>query len=177
MTGVYENMAFYRSYSLIDGQNAFEVSTTVVNFGPERVLRQFETFNPHPGYNVGDGFSTFNDVRSFSGPDGDFAAGQASSLGGLSVVMGSTNPATSVASGSPNWINDGAALNSFFTAPFDGEGDSLGVGLNLGSRLCSLLASLKPSRTFRRSDKVPMKPRQSSRVPPIPPRRPLSPRH
>ncbi len=128
------NVDFTRTYSLIDGFNALQVTTEFINNGSDLTLSYFDTFDPDQGVGQGTGFSTFNDVLTLSN-DGQVATvGRASETGGLTVFTGSFDPEVTVGAGSPFQINNGFSLNNFFASPFDGDGTIADQGLHVGIR-------------------------------------------
>jgi cysteine-rich repeat protein len=124
------NLAFSRSYTLVAGFNVLRITTEFVNNGGDMTVSYFDTFDPDQGYPLGFGFGTFNDVFTL----GSAKVGQAYASNDLTVVMGSQDPAVTVAAGFPFSIWDGATLNSFFSAPFDGNGAFDDSGLHIGFR-------------------------------------------
>ncbi|NJL22089.1 MAG: PTPA-CTERM sorting domain-containing protein [Leptolyngbyaceae cyanobacterium SM1_3_5] len=132
-TGGGANISFSRVYSLVPGLNVIRTITTFVNNGADTTLSAFDTFDPDQGLDKGTGFGTFNDVLTLVTNAGLAKVGQATESGGLSVVIGSLNPAT-IASGNPFQIGDGFDLNAFFDAPFDDNGSFADSGTHIGLR-------------------------------------------
>jgi hypothetical protein len=130
-TGGGVTVSFDRRYSLVPEHDVVRVSTTLTNLGPATVLSCFDTFDPDQGVARDLGRSTYNDVYVLEGA----TVGRATDMGGLTVVMGSTHPAVTVAAGNPFWIDSGLTLNGFFDAPFDGDGARADMGLHVGVRL------------------------------------------
>jgi hypothetical protein len=126
------NLTLTRTYSLVPGLNVLRVNSEIVNNGVDTVISYFDTFDPDQGVDQSTGFDTFNDVSSAF--QGLATVGQATELGGLSVLMGSLDPLATVASGSPFQIFNGFALNDFFDKPFDGNGAFSDQGTHVGIR-------------------------------------------
>ena len=132
-TGGGANISFSRVYSLVPGLNVIRTITKFVNNkGADTTLSAFDTFDPDQGRDKGHGFKTYNDVLTLVTDEGLAKVGQATELGGLSVVIGSLNPATTVASGNPFQISSGSDLNNFFASPFDGNGVFSDQGTHIG---------------------------------------------
>ena len=131
-TGGGANISFSRVYSLVPGLNVIRTITKFVNNGVGTTLSAFDTFDPDQGVDKGNGFGTSNDVLTLVTDEGLAKVGQATELGGLSVVIGSLNPATTVASGNPFQISSGSDLNNFFASPFDGNGSFDDSGTHIG---------------------------------------------
>ena len=131
-TGGGAKISFSRVYSLVPGLNVIRTITTFVNNGADTTFGAFDTFDPDQGIDKGNGFGTSNDVLKLVTDEGLAKVGQATESGGLSVVIGSLNPATTVASGNPFQINSGFDLNSFFASPFDGNGSFDDQGTHIG---------------------------------------------
>ncbi len=135
-TGGATTVDFTRTYSLIRGTNALQVEIELTNSGiSNATVRWYETFDPDQGYDHGRGHNTFNDVLEIIP---GVSVGQATDTGGLSVVMGSPESGSVVASGSPFRIDSGAYLNSFFDNPFDGEGNFDDSGTHVGGTVVAL---------------------------------------
>ena len=138
VTGTYTeggaNVDFTRTYSLIDGFNALQVTTEFVNNGSDVTLSYFDTFDPDQGRGQGRGFRTFNDVLTLNDEGEVATVGRASERGGLTVFTGSFDSEVTVAAGSPFQISGGFDLNDFFASPFDGEGSLDDQGLHVGFR-------------------------------------------
>ena len=139
VTGTYTqggaNVDFKRTYTQIDGFNAFEVETEFTNNGSDVNLRYFDTFDPDQGVDRGSGFSTFNDVLTLDTGAGEAKIGQATESGGLTFILGSLDSDATVASGNPFSISSGSTLNNFFTSPFDGNGALADSGTHIGVEL------------------------------------------
>ncbi len=131
-TGGGASLLFDRVYSIVTGQDVLRISTTFLNSGVSGTFGYFDTFDPDQGIDLGNGFGTYNDVFTLVTGAGPATVGQATELGGVTVVMGSLDPGTTVASGSPFGIFDGSALNAFFSAPFDGNGTFDDSGTHVG---------------------------------------------
>ena len=120
-----------RRYELVIGHNVLRITTTLINLGPELVFTCFETFDPDHGVMRGAGRNTYNDVYSLAG----LTVARATERKGFTMIAGSLAPNTTVAAGKPFWLDTGAVLNSFFTAPYDGNGTLADQGLHLGVRI------------------------------------------
>lgn len=131
-TGGGASLLFDRVYSIVTGLDVLRISTTFLNSGVSGTFRYFDTFDPDQGMALGNGFGTFNDVFTLVTGAGSATVGQATEFGGVTVVMGSLDPSTTVASGSPFGIFDGSGLNAFFSAPIDGNGTFADSGTHVG---------------------------------------------
>ena len=135
-TGGGANVTFTRTYSLVPGLNVLRIATQFLNAGSAVTVSYFDTFDPDQGM-PSLGFATYNDVL------GNVA--RASATSDLTVVMGSEDAGVTLAAGSPFRIDSGTALNSFFAAPFDGNGALADQGMHVGLRFPLAAAE---SRTF-----------------------------
>jgi hypothetical protein len=137
VTGTYmgggANVNFTRTYSLVSELNALLVRTDFVNNGSEIALRYFDTFDPDQGIDRGNGFGTFNDVFTLDTAVGSARVGQATELGGLTVVFGSLEPNATVGAGLGLEIDNGFELNNFFDASFDPNGAFEDIGIHIGA--------------------------------------------
>jgi hypothetical protein len=130
-----------RRYQLVIGHNVLRITTTLINLGPELVFTCFETFDPDHGVMRDTGRNTYNDVYPLAG----ITVARATERKGFTMIVGSLAPNTTVAAGKPFWLDTGAVLNNFFTAPYDGNGTLADQGLHLGVRI---LLPQGVSRTF-----------------------------
>jgi hypothetical protein len=133
------NFDYLRTYSLVAGQNALRVKTTIANRGSDSfTASHFDTFDPDQAYPVVPGpvqasFQTHNDVFQLSGG----LVGQASiDINGsqLTVLVGSLDSRAVVASGNPLQIGSGKDLNKFFQSPIDANGLLADKGTHIGFR-------------------------------------------
>ena len=135
-TGGGASVDFTRTYSLIPDTNALQVQIELTNSGiTDATVRWFETFDPDQGIDHGRGFTTFNDVFEIAP---GVNVGQAVDSGDLTVVIGSPEPDSVVASGNPFQIDSGFSLNAFFDNPFDGGGAPADSGTHVGGTVMSL---------------------------------------
>jgi hypothetical protein len=140
-----DQLHFLRTYSLVNGQNALRVTSTLTNIGSSGfTISQFDTFDPDqaygflaplfpPGVLSAAPFQTYNDVLSVAG----VRVGQASidARGHqLTMVLGSYDSRSVVASGDPLQIGSGDDLNEFFRAPADAQGLLEDEGTHIGFR-------------------------------------------
>lgn len=132
-TGGGANVNFTRTYSLVSELNALLVKTDFVNNGSEIALRYFDTFDPDQGIDRGNGFGTFNDVFTLDTAVGSARVGQATELGGLTVVFGSLESNATVGAGFGLEIDNGFELNNFFDASFDPNGAFEDIGIHIGA--------------------------------------------
>jgi hypothetical protein len=132
-TGGGANVSFTRTYSLVSELNALLVRTDFVNNGSEIALRYFDTFDPDQGIDRGNGFETFNDVFTLDTVVGSARVGQATELGGLTVVFGSLESNATVGTGFDLDISNGSELNNFFDASFDPNGAFQDIGIHIGA--------------------------------------------
>ena len=142
---------YLRSYSLIAGLNALQVTTTITNRGlASFTVSHFDTFDPDQGYGAllgppsPDAFKTYNDVFDLAGG----RVGQASidrNGSHLTVLVGSFDSRAVIASGAPLQIGDGTDLNGFFQAPADANGLLDDEGTHIGFRQ---LLGVNQSTTF-----------------------------
>ena len=140
VTGIYSDagvlVQFVRTYTLVPDTNALEIQVETTNIGASPIqLRWFDTFDPDQGHDQGRGFGTLNDVFEISA---GVPVGQASDTADLTVIMGSADPRTTVASGDPFAIDRGIVLNDFFSNPFDGDGSFDDSGTHVGGEEPSL---------------------------------------
>ena len=139
VTGTYTeggaNVDFTRTYSLVEELDVLRVETEFVNNGSDLTLSYFDTFDPDQGVDRGNDFETFNDVLTLDTDLGEATVGQATELDGLTFILGSPDPDTTVASGFPFDISSGFELNDFFTSPFDGDGAFVDEGTHIGIQL------------------------------------------
>jgi hypothetical protein len=95
------------------------------------VLSCFDTFDPDQGDMRGWGRGTYNDVYVLD----DAAVARATDRGGWTIVMGTREAGVTLGAGSPFWIDRGTTLNTFFSAPYDGNGSFADSGFHVGTRL------------------------------------------
>lgn len=137
VTGLYSGegytLAFTRTYRLIPLENKLAIDMSITNAGLPVNFRTFETFDPDQGEPLGVGYDTNNDVYV----DGAYDVGESwtnnpagNYLGVLLSSLSSNSP--TIAAGGPFQIDNGTALNSFFTTPVDGGNVSADQGLHIG---------------------------------------------
>ena len=131
-TGGGANVGFQRRYSLAPGANALVVTTDFVNFGEAMTLTYFDTFDPDQGVGLGLGHETYNDVLDVFGRRAARASVAADAL--HTVVIGSMDPRSTVASGGPFELSSGSRVNTFFDSPTDGDGARADQGTHIGFR-------------------------------------------
>jgi len=133
-TGGGATVDFKRTYSLVDELNALLVKTDLVNTGSAVELRYFDTFDPDQGIDQCHGFETFNDVFTLETDAGIAKVGQATELGGLTVILGSLDTNTTVGADLGLSINNGFELNNFLNTPSDPNGTFADVGIHIGGK-------------------------------------------
>ncbi|MEQ8958722.1 MAG: hypothetical protein RLP02_12490, partial [Coleofasciculus sp. C2-GNP5-27] len=132
-TGGSATVEFRRTYSLIDELNALLVKTDLVNNGSADELRYFDTFDPDQGIDQCHGFDTFNDIFTLDTAAGIATVGQATELGGLTVILGSLDTKATVGADLGLSIQNGFELNNFLNTPSDPNGTFADVGIHIGS--------------------------------------------
>ncbi len=132
-TGGSATVEFRRTYSLIDELYALLVKTDLVNNGSAVELRYFDTFDPDQGIDQCHGFDTFNDIFTLDTAAGIATVGQATELGGLTVILGSLDTKATVGADLGLSIQNGFELNNFLNTPSDPNGTFADVGIHIGS--------------------------------------------
>lgn len=126
------NIAFERTYSLVDGLNVLRISSRLSNQGvAATTISYFDAFDPDQGEFLGFGYETYNDVFGLSGA----TVAEATATSNHTVVMGSKDPRITVSSGFFFSITYGSTLNDFFDVPFDPNGTLADSGTQLGLRV------------------------------------------
>ncbi|MEQ8999921.1 MAG: hypothetical protein RID53_25835 [Coleofasciculus sp. B1-GNL1-01] len=133
-TGGGATVNFKRTYSLVDELNALLVKTDLINQGSAVDFRYFDTFDPDQGIDQRHGFETFNDVFTLETAAGIAKVGQATELGGLTVILGSLDTNTTVGADLGLSINNGFELNNFLNTPSDPNGTFADVGIHIGGK-------------------------------------------
>jgi cysteine-rich repeat protein len=141
-TGGGANVAFTRTYALLSGLNVLRVTTQLTNNGSDLTLSYFDSLDPDQGIDLGFGYATYNDVF----PLGAATVAQARTSTELTVIMGSSDPAVTIASGSPFSLNTGVVLNTFFSSPVDANDALADAGTHVGFRF---LLAAGASRTIQ----------------------------
>lgn len=139
-TGGDATVDFRRIYSLVDEFNALLVKTNLVNQGSAVELRYFDTFDPDQGIDQRHGFETFNDIFILETAAGLATVGQATELGGLTIIVGSLDATATVGADLGLSIHNGLELNSFLNHPSDPNGTFADVGIHIGGKNVLLAA-------------------------------------
>lgn len=128
-----KNISFVRSIRVSETRDAMLFSYTLTNndtIDPVEISI-FETFDPDQGVMSGGDYETYNDVVEI----GDLRVAQAVDKGGLTFMIGTRDSRMTLAAGSPFAISNGTILNTFFSAPYDGEGVYDDEGVHIGLRV------------------------------------------
>jgi hypothetical protein len=135
------NLDYLRSYSLVAGLNALQISATITNRGLASFsVSQFDTFDPDQAYGVIPGpislasFETYNDVFGLAGGRVGQASINTSNGSKLTVLIGSLDSRAVIASGDPLQLGSGADVNDFFQNPADADGLLDDEGTHIGFR-------------------------------------------
>ncbi len=128
-----KNISFVRSIKISQTRNVMLFSYSLTNndtIDPVEIS-VFETFDPDQGLISGGSYGTYNDVVD----TGELRVAQAVDESGLTFMIGTTDSRMTLAAGSPFAIDNGNILNTFFTAPYDGEGTYDDEGIHIGLRV------------------------------------------
>ena len=146
VTGIYNlggaQVAFERSYSLVPGYDALQISTRFENLGGSVNLRYFDTYDPDQFSS----FGTFNDVLQLGSATVAQARTTADFLGWpetlrYTAIVGSDDPRAVVGAGGqfllkPNNDSGGffipGNINEFFSSPTDANDERADLGIHLG---------------------------------------------
>ncbi len=129
-TGGGASVAFSRRYELVPDLDILRITTTFTNHGEAMFMSCFDTFDPDQGTGRGYGRNTYNDVYLL----GAAVVGRSIDRGGMTTLVGSQDPFVTVGAGYPFWLDKGSTLNTFFDAPYDGNGALADQGLHIGAR-------------------------------------------